>query len=195
MLSDVLSQGLENYQIGPKIRSLRTSKSLGLTQLGDHTGLSAGMLSKIERGQIFPTLPTLMKIAMVFGIGLDHFFKQSEAPILEVIRAKSRLRLPNTTDVMPSFYFESLDFPVNDRPIEAYLAEFVPRTPATDPHEHVGVELIYVMSGEIKVTIHDQTHDLRPRDSMYFDSQFPHSYQCGGPEKASAIVVATCGGD
>ena len=195
MLSEVLSQGLENYQIGPKIRSLRTSKSLGLTQLGHHTGLSAGMLSKIERGQIFPTLPTLMKIAMVFGIGLDHFFWLSEAPILEVIRAKNRIQLPNTTKVMPSFYFESLDFPVNDRPIDAYLAEFVPRTPATDPHEHKGIELIYVLSGEIRVTIHDKTHELQPRDSMYFESQFPHSYKCGGQEKASAIIIAASGRD
>ena len=195
MLSEELSHGLENYQIGPKIRALRTSKSLGLTQLGDHTGLSAGMLSKIERGQIFPTLPTLLKIAMVFGMGLEYFFGPSDAPILEVIRAKNRIKLPNTTDVMPSFYFESLDFPVNDRPIDTYLAEFVPRTPATDPHEHKGVELIYVLSGEIAITIHDKTHELQSRDSMYFESQFPHSYKCVGQERASAIVVATGGRD
>jgi len=80
MISDVLSEGLEIYQIGPKIRSLRTSKSLGLAQLGDHTGLSAGMLSKIERGQVVPTLPTLLKIAMVFGVGLEHFFKENGHP-------------------------------------------------------------------------------------------------------------------
>ena len=193
MLSDVLTEGLENYRIGPKIRALRTEKSLGLTQLGDHTGLSAGMLSKIERGQVFPTLPTLMRIAMVFGIGLDHFFDEGDAPVLEVIRAKDRIKLPNTTEAMPSFFFESLDFPVNDRPIEAYLAEFVPRTPHTDPHEHNGVELVYVISGEIEIMIHNETHTLNARDSMFFDSQFPHSYKCAGEDRATAIVVAAKG--
>ena len=74
MLSQTLAAGLESYEIGPKIRALRLKKNLGLVQLGEHTGMSSGMLSKIERGQLFPTLPTLLKIAMVFGIGLEHFF-------------------------------------------------------------------------------------------------------------------------
>ena len=70
MLSDTLTSGLEQYRIGPKIRTLRLKKKLGLVQLGEHTGLSPAMLSKIERGQLFPTLPTLLRIAMVFGVGL-----------------------------------------------------------------------------------------------------------------------------
>ncbi len=74
MLSQTLAAGLESYQIGPKIRALRLKKNLGLVQLGEHTGLSSGMLAKSERGQLFPTLSTLLKIAMVFGIGLEHFF-------------------------------------------------------------------------------------------------------------------------
>lgn len=191
MLTDVLTEGLEIYRIGPKIRALRKAKSLGLSQLGDHTGLSAGMLSKIERGQVFPTLPTLMRIALVFGVGLDHFFNVGDEPVLEVVRAKDRLKLPNTREVMPSFYFESLDFLVNNRPIEAYLAEFVHRTPATEPHEHIGVELIYVISGELEVGIHDEIHTLHTGDSMYFESEHLHSYQCSGQDNASAIVVAT----
>jgi transcriptional regulator with XRE-family HTH domain len=61
-----------HYKIGPKIRALRLNKKLGLLQLGEHTGLSSAMLSKIERGQLFPTLPTLLRIALVFGVGLEH---------------------------------------------------------------------------------------------------------------------------
>ena len=193
MLSEVLAEGLENYRIGPKIRVLRTAKSMGLTQLGNHTGLSAGMLSKIERGQVFPTLPTLMRIALVFGVGLEHFFEEGDAPILEVIRAQKRIKLPNTTETMPRFFFESLDFPVNDRPTEAYLAEFVPRTPHTDPHEHDGIELIYVISGKIEIRIHDQSHILCTKDSMYFDAQHPHTYTCIGDDRATAIVVTAKG--
>src|SRR5436190_11740732 len=73
MLSKTLSSGLQQYQIGPKLRSLRLRKKLGLVELGSHTGLSAAMLSKIERGVLFPTLPTLLRIAMVFNVGLEHF--------------------------------------------------------------------------------------------------------------------------
>ena len=49
MLSETLETGLQHYQIGPKIRALRQQKKLNLVTLGEHTGLSPGMLSKIER--------------------------------------------------------------------------------------------------------------------------------------------------
>jgi Predicted transcriptional regulators len=62
VLSDTLTTELESYEIGPRIRRLRLKKSLGLVQLGQHTGLSPAMLSKIERGQMFPTLPTLVRM-------------------------------------------------------------------------------------------------------------------------------------
>ena len=99
MLSETLAAGLESYEIGPKIRALRLKKNLGLVQLGEHTGMSSGMLSKIERGQLFPTLPTLLKIAMVFGVGLEHFFVDlKDRPTLAVVRKKDRLRLPDRPD-------------------------------------------------------------------------------------------------
>ena len=51
-------------------------QSLGLMELGKHTGLSAALLSILERGKSFPTLPTRLRIAMVFGVGLDYFFTE-----------------------------------------------------------------------------------------------------------------------
>ena len=66
-----ISDGLGRYSIGEKLRTLRLRKGLGLVELGKHTGLSAALLSKLERGKLFPTLPTLLRIAMVFGVGLD----------------------------------------------------------------------------------------------------------------------------
>src|SRR5689334_23734654 len=117
MLSDTLAAGLEQYRIGPKIRALRLKKKLGLVQLGDHTGLSAAMLSKIERGQLFPTLPTLLRIALVFSVGLDYFFAGSrDKPVLGIVRRKDRLRFrekPEGRDI--SYEFESLDYPAVER--------------------------------------------------------------------------------
>lgn len=190
MISEALSERLGKYRIGQKIRTLRSAKSLGLAQLGDHTGLSAGMLSKIERGQVIPTLPTLMRIALVFGVGLDHFFDDGDAPVLEVIRSKDRLKLPDTQERMPSYYFESLDYPVNDRPIDTYLSEFMPRTPQSEPHEHDGIELVYVITGAIEIHIHEDIHLLKTNDSMYFDARHPHSYKCVSDDRTIAIVVA-----
>lgn len=193
-MSDTLSEGLESYRIGSKIRALRQAKGLALSQLGEHTGLSAGMLSKLERGQVFPTLQTLLRIALVFGVGLDHFFAEGATrPVFEVVRARDRLKLPDKPQGEPAFFFESLDFPVSDRKLEAYLAEFPAGGPPTDAHRHNGVELIYVMRGAVELTIHDGSERLEAGDSVYFDAGFDHSYCAAGETGALAMVVVSAG--
>ena len=149
------------------------------------------MLSKIETGQVIPTLPTLLRIALVFGVGLEHFFEAPTAPVLEIVRRRDRLRLPNPATGTPSYYFESLDFPVPDRPIESYLADFAPGAPASVPHSHDGVELIYMLTGRLTLQIHEAAHVLEAGDSIYFDAGFDHSYGAAGDETARAVVVVS----
>lgn len=193
MLSKTLASGLEQYGIGPKIRALRLKKKLGLVQLGEHTGLSPGMLSKVERGALFPTLPTLLRIALVFGVGLDHFFVESrERPAMAIIRKRDRLRLPDRVGTTaPSYLFESLDFPVTDRKMEAFFAEFPLQSKPSEPHRHQGAELIYVIKGQLGVNLDGEDTVLDAGDAMYFDSSAPHSYRREGRSSCSAIVVVS----
>src|SRR6516165_1306966 len=191
MLTETLSAGLAQYRIGPKIRALRLNKELGLAQLGAHTGLSPAMLSKIERGLLFPTLPTLLRIALVFGLGLDHFFTESaERPTVAVMRKKERLRLPDRAGANPpSYVFESLDFPVMDRKMQAYYAEFPLLSKPSELHRHNGAELIYVLRGELAVKVGNDQTVLDAGDAMYFDSETPHAYRRHGRSSCAAIVV------
>ena len=192
MLSDTLEEGLRRYKIGPKIRTLRANKKLGLVQMGEHTGLSPALLSKIERGNLFPTLPTLLRIAMVFGVGLDHFFVESEnRRLVAVTRKKDRLRLPSQpAEEAPSYFFESLDFPVTDRRVNIFYAEFPRSAKPSDPHQHAGAEFIYVLSGRLVVSIDGMDVALDEGDAVHFDSSAAHSYRLDSPqEAASAIVV------
>lgn len=193
MISDTLAEGLERYRIGPKIRALRLKKKLGLVQLGEHTSLSPAMLSKIERSQLFPTLPTLLRIALVFGVGLDHFFVEGdERPKVAVIRREDRLRLPERRDGKPpAYFFESLDFPVSDRRMEGYYAEFTDGATASDPHSHVGAELVYVLRGSLAVNIDGRELVLGTGDALYFESETPHSYRRLGRTPCAAIVVVS----
>ena len=150
MISETLAEGLGQYRIGPKVRALRKAKKLGLVQLGEHSGLSPGLLSKIERGQLVPTLPTLLRIALVFGVGLEHFFDPGERPAVAVVRRKDRVRLPDRPGAgAPAYFFESLDFPVTERQMDAYLAEFPAGAPASAPHDHAGAEFVYVIAGRL----------------------------------------------
>src|SRR5215203_3052664 len=128
MLSATLNTGLNAYGIGAKIRALRLKKKMGLVELGKHTGLSPALLSKIERGRLFPTLPTLLRIALVFSVGLDFFFAGArEKPLIAVVRKEQRIALPDRPGGRDVAYrFQSLDFPASERRFSSYLAEFFP---------------------------------------------------------------------
>ncbi|MDA5094448.1 XRE family transcriptional regulator [Aliiroseovarius sp. KMU-50] len=192
MLSETLVEQIDAYRIGPKIHQLRSDKRLGLAQLGEHTGLSAGMLSKIERGVVVPTLPTLVRIALVFGVGLDHFFTPEDArPTAVHIRAKDRIQLPIEGVNGVTYLFESLDFPVPDRVLEAYLANFPAKAKPSSPHAHAGTELVYVLEGTVIVTIHGKRNQLDAGDSFYFDADYEHSYEnAGAPDQLARAIVA-----
>ena len=194
MLSTTLETGLKAYAIGPKVRALRLKKSMGLVELGRHTGLSAAMLSKIERGQLFPTLPTLLRIALVFGVGLDFFFiAPREKPPLGVVRRKDRLRFAERLGGSdPAYEFESLDYAAVERKLNAYYAEF----PAIAPeklrlHKHPGGEFIYVLQGTLTVRVGDEDHAIEPGDSMYFDASVPHGYRRTAGRACHAVIVTT----
>ena len=192
MLSDTLRKELRQYAIGEKVRTLRLAKKMGLVELGRHTGLSAAMLSKIERGKLFPTLPTLARIALVFSVGLEYFFSEDQKRhALGIVRRKERKRFPEHSggkDI--SFFFESLDFAAVERKLNAYHAEFqaLPAGRAR-MHHHDGVEFLSVLRGKLEMKIAAETHLLELGDSIYFDSSQPHSYRRASRMPCSAIVV------
>jgi transcriptional regulator with XRE-family HTH domain len=191
MESETIRQGLQRYSIGQKIRRLRLRKSMGLSELSKHTGLSASLLSKLERDLMHPTLPTLLRIALVFSVGLEYFFNLEPKPVLEVIRKQERLRFPDAPDRRhPTYYFESLDFPAKNRKVNAYYAEFEPAEPSrVRMHQHEGVEFLYVTSGKLALQIAEDERELAEGDAIYFDSAAPHGYRRVGARRTAALVV------
>ncbi len=192
MLSHELASGLISYGVGPKMRALRLKRKMGLVELGKHTGLSPALLSKIERSKLFPTLPTLLRVATVFSVGLEFFFvRDQRKPAPAVTRRGERGRFPEQPDLAkPGYVFESLDFPAMSRKLNAYHAEFRPL--ANDElrsHAHEGAEFIYVVGGRLSIGINDAEVELGPGDSVYFDSGSPHSYRRLGDLKCTAVVV------
>jgi len=191
MASDTITAGLRNYAIGSKIRRLRLRKSMGLVELGKHTGLSPALLSKLERDLMHPTLATLLRIAMVFSVGLEYFFSPEPKPILEIVRRKDRLRFPDSPDAgKAAYHFESLDFPVPNRELNSYLADFaVGDAEHGRMHQHPGVEFLYVLSGKLELRAAEEKHELTEGDAIYFDSTVLHGYRKIGSKRTSALVV------
>jgi transcriptional regulator with XRE-family HTH domain len=177
--------------LGERIRRLRLKRSMGLVELGRHTGLSASFLSQLETGRVVPTLRNLARIAMVFSKDLSYFFEAEPAAMFRVHRRKDRVRMPQTGVDPPTYTFESLGYMVPDRQMDPYFAEFVPLPPNVEPkaHMHAGFEVLYIIEGELMLRHGDQEATLGPGDSVYFDAGTPHSYRCAGGKPAEAIIV------
>jgi transcriptional regulator with XRE-family HTH domain len=192
VVSETVVEGLKPYSIGEKIRTLRLKKSMGLVELGKHTGLSAALLSKLERGKLFPTLPTLLRIALVFSVGLDHFFTdERKRRVVAVVRKRDRVRFPErpgTSDV--PYYFECLDYPATERKLNAFFADFqeLPQE-KIKPHQHAGIEFLYLVSGDLTLKVGSDDYVLEDGDSIYFDSGLQHSYRRTTKKPCSAVIV------
>jgi len=132
-----IARALAPYELGKKLRQLRLRKKIALVDLGKHTGLSPSMLSQLENGKMIPTLPTLARIAMVFDVGMEHFFgEKRQHRLFAIVRAAERMRFPERADApTPSYFFESLTFSSQGKGMQAYLVEFPPRN-ASEVSKH-----------------------------------------------------------
>lgn len=182
---------ISEKHIGERIKRLRLKKSMGLVELGRHTGLSASFLSQLETGRVVPTLRNLARIAMVFSKDLSYFFESEPQTLFRVHKKKERVRLPQTGVDDPTYYFESLGYMVPDRQLDPYYAEFVPLKKPTDvrPHVHPGYEFLYLLQGELEIKHGDKVSVLEAGDGVYFDASTPHSYRCAGKVSAVALIV------
>lgn len=178
-------------RIGERIKHLRLRKSMGLVELGRHTGLSASFLSQLETGRVVPTLRNLARIAIVFSKDLSYFFESESETLFRVHRRDERVRLPQTGADDPSYFFESLGYLVPDRQLDPYFAEFLPLKPghAPKPHQHSGCEFLYLLSGALDVRHGQASHHIEVGDAIYFDADTTHSYVCSGNQPATALIV------
>ena len=189
--ADTAERFITEKHLGDRIRRLRLKKSMGLVELGRHTGLSASFLSQLETGRVVPTLRNLARIAMVFSKDLSYFFETEPSPVFRVHRKKDRVRIPQTGVESPTYTFESLGYMVADRHMDPYYAEFIPLGENVEPksHMHAGFEFLYILAGELALRHGEQEAKLGPGDAVYFDAGTPHSYRCVGTRSAEAVIV------
>ena len=191
-VSPTISEGLSRYSIGEKLRTLRLRKGMGLVELGRHTGLSAALLSKLERGKLFPTLPTLLRIALVFGVGLEYFFSdERKRRVVALSRREERVRLPERTGTPDVPYlFECLDYRATERKLSAFYAEFqdIPAE-KLKPHQHAGIEFLFLIKGSLTLKIGSEEFPLEAEDAIYFDAAVQHSYRRRGSKLCTGVIV------
>lgn len=191
-LTTTVIEGLDRYAIGTRLRELRRREGMSLADVGRRAGLSPSLISKIERGRTYPTLPTLLRVGLALRVDLGFFFRV-DAREVALVRRKDRLRFPDRPDgTNLSYHFESLDYRATRRKLSAYLAEFEARPmDGVRLHQHDGDEFLFVLTGTLGLSIDDRELVLKAEDSAYLRAGKPHGYRRIGRRRCNALVVVT----
>ncbi|MDE1154684.1 MAG: XRE family transcriptional regulator [Acidobacteriaceae bacterium] len=182
---------IEGKRIGERIKYLRTRKSMGLVELGRHTGLSASFLSQLETGRVVPTLRNLARIAMVFSKDLSYFFEPERPESFRILRSKERQRQPQSGTTVPAYFFESLGQIPGDVPVTPYVTEFLPvaEDAPTRPHQYVGAEFLYVLAGRLEICHQGRAEVIEEGDAVYFHADASHRYRSLDDKPCTALIL------
>ena len=185
-LRDVKENNLE-LAIGHEVRAFR--KKLGITgaDLASATGISLGMLSKIENGNTSPSLTTLQALARSLGVPVTSFFRRFEEKRNAVfVKAGEGLEMERR-GTRAGHQYNLLGHIGNGSTglqVEPYLITLTANSDVFPAFQHEGLELIYMLEGEVKYRHADKLYAMRPGDSLFFDADAPH-----GPEVLISLPI------
>jgi transcriptional regulator with XRE-family HTH domain len=171
--------------IGREIRAFRTQLGLTIVELAKQAGLSAGMLSKVERGQTPPSLTTIEALAHALNVPVTALFRSyDEQHDASFVPAGAGLVIERRGTRIGHRY-ELLGHTIGKRvSVEPYLISLDQRSEVFPLFQHAGIELIHVLDGEVVYRAAGSTYHLRPGDSLMFDGSAPH-----GPEELLVLPI------
>lgn len=179
--------------IGVRIRALRESMGLSLRELASRTGVSAPMLSQVERGETSPTLAVATRIASGLDLSLSQLLRLDEQPHVVVVRRTQR-----RSTRRDGHRFEELTPPLPGQRAAVSLHTLRPgsrtATPDDPPmHEPGSRETAVVQTGRLALVCDGTRYELSEGDTVTFDSDLPHFFE--NPGSATTVFLAVvCAG-
>jgi transcriptional regulator with XRE-family HTH domain len=181
-------------QIGPRVRALREAMDLSLRDLAERSGVSAPMLSQVERGETSPTLAVASRIARGLDLRLSQLLRLDEESSVSVVRRAERRRGGGAA---------GHDFEILTPPLPGQRAELSRHVLAAgaatggegDPpmHEPGSREIALVEAGTVTLRIDGTAHELHEGDSVTFDADLAHRFENPGPGEAVLLAVVSAG--
>ena len=178
--------------LGTRVRSLREAMDLSLRDLAERSGVSAPMLSQVERGETSPTVALAGRIASGLELTLSQLLRLDEGDGVTVVRERDR-RHGGVGD----HRYEVLTPPLPGLRAEVSLHTLGPHTSTAGPgdppmHEGGSRETAVVVQGHVNLVCGGVTHDLSEGDAVTFDADLPHHFENPDdtPARFYAIVAA-----
>ena len=185
---------VEPVDVGPRVRALREAMDLSLRDLADRCGVSAPMLSQVERGETSPTLAVAARIAGGLELTLSQLLRLDEGDSVTVVRADDRLAggHPN------GHRYEVLTPQLPGQRAEVSLHTLAPKAATGGPddppmHEPGSRETAVVLSGRMTLVCDGVAHRLSEGDAITFDADLPHHFENSGRGEAQFMSVIAAG--
>ena len=171
--------------IGHEVREQRKQLGLTVTDIAAATGISVGMLSKIENGNISPSLTTLQALSRALGVPVTSFFRRFEEKRGAVlVKAGEGMELERRGTRAGHQYnlLGHISATRSGVSVEPYLITLTTESDVFPTFQHEGLEFLYMLEGEVVYRHADQLFTLTPGDSLFFDADAPH-----GPERLARL--------
>jgi XRE family transcriptional regulator, regulator of sulfur utilization len=181
--------------IGPRVRALREAMDLSLRDLAERSGVSAPMLSQVERGETSPTLQIAARIAAGLELRLSQLLRLDESGTVTIVRATERRR-GGSPERGHAFEVLTAPLPGQRAELSRHTLTAGARTGgAGDPpmHEPGSREIALVEDGRVVLEIDGDRHELGPGDCVTFDADLPHHFENPGPGDAALLAVVSAG--
>jgi len=170
--------------IGAHLRQLRARRRLSLAQVAETVGISVGFLSALERSQMSGSVGTLRKLARFYKTNILDFF--------DVNGTGGRRVRPTERKVLEAGAGVRMELLAwGNTVMEPHLFRIAPEAGSGDPYTHEGEEFIYVLSGDLEITLDGEEHRLKAGDSFYFESNTPHRWKNPGRKETVVLWVNT----
>jgi XRE family transcriptional regulator, regulator of sulfur utilization len=182
-------------ELGLRVRALREAMDLSLRDLAERSGVSAPMLSQVERGETSPTLQIATRIAAGLELRLSQLLRLDEDGAVTVVRAAERRKGPAA---VAGHRYEILTPPLPGQRAELSRHTLAPGAVTGGPgdpprHEPGSRETALVERGTVVLHCDGQRYELLDGDSVTFDADLNHHFENPGPEEAVLLAVLSAG--
>lgn len=181
--------------LGARIRALREAMDLTLRDLAERSGVSAPMLSQVERGETSPTLQVAARIAHGLDLRLSQLLRLDEAGAVTIVRRDER----RTGPPGPAGHtYEVLTPPLPGQRAELSRHVLAPGGTTGGPgdppmHEPGSRETALVQAGTVVLYCDGARHELASGDCVTFDADLPHHFENPGDDEAVLLAVVSAG--
>ena len=179
-VSKAARENVLEVAIGRELRSIRKRQKLTVADLAEGAGISVGALSKIENGNISPSLSTLQSLANALQLPITAFFRGfEERRPAQLTKAGDGVETERAGTRAGHQYnlLGHIGTNTSGVVVEPYLITLTDSSDVFPTFQHDGIETIFMLEGRVGYRHGEDIYELEPGDTLFFDADAPH-----GPE-------------